>query len=64
MQRPGLNGNQKKNAFMSGWGLAILNNKPTDQEMGPTTSYLVIHKNPSKWSQWSSKILGAPHHVV
>lgn len=64
MARPGLNGRQKKHAFMSGWGLAILNNKATDQEMGPTTSYLVIHKNPNKWSQWSSKILGAPSHVV
>jgi hypothetical protein len=64
MARPGLNGRQKKHAFMSGWGLSILNNKATDQEMGPTTSYLVIHKNPKKWSQWSSKILGAPMHVV
>lgn len=49
---------------MKGWGLAILNNKKTDQEMGPTTSYLVIHKNPKKWSIWSSKIFGAPIHVV
>ena len=64
MARPGLGAGQKKHAFMSGWGLAILNNKKTDQEMGPTTSYLVIHRNPKKFSIWSSKIFGAPIHVV
>lgn len=64
MARPGLGKGNKKFEFMKGWGLAILNNKKTDQEMGPTTSYLVIHKNPKKWSIWSSKIFGAPIHVV
>lgn len=64
LARPGLGAGQKKHAWMKGWGLSILNNKKTDQELGPSTSYLVIHKNPNKWSIWSSKIFGAPVYVV
>ena len=43
MARPGLGDGQKKYEFMKGWGLAILNNKKSDTEMGPGTAYLVIH---------------------
>lgn len=64
MARPGLGAKQKKYAFQSEWGLSILNNKKTDQELGAGTSYLVLHKNPSKFSIWSSKIFGAPSYVV
>ena len=64
MARPGMGAKNKKYAFQNGWGLAILNNKKTDSELGPGTSYLVLHQNSNKFSIWSSKILGAPPQVV
>lgn len=45
MARPGMGAKNKKYAFQNGWGLAILNNKKTDTELGPGTSYLVLHQN-------------------
>ena len=64
MARPGMGAKNKKYAFQNGWGLSILNNKKTDTELGPGTSYLVLHQNQNKFSIWSSKILGAPPQVV
>lgn len=50
--------------YMKGWGLAVLNGVKGDKELGADRSYLVLHKNTTKWSIWSGGIFGAPANVT
>lgn len=50
--------------YMFGWGLAVLDNKKTDRELGPEYSYLTLHKNGKKWSIWGGGILAANPSVL
>jgi hypothetical protein len=63
MARQGLSTERGKYAYMNGWGLAVLGWKK-DTELGEGKVYLALHKNPKKFSIWSSAIFGAPQNVT
>jgi len=63
MARQGLSTERGKYAYMNGWGLAVLGWK-LDTELGEGKVYLALHKNPKKFSIWSSAIFGVPQNVT
>lgn len=64
MANKGTGQERGKYNYMFGWGLAILDHKNTDKELGPEYSYLTMHKNANKWSIWGGGILAANPGVL